>query len=370
MPAGLKNPGVFPRPTALELFGKKHPAVRMGLKVLSRVPISSSAISTWNECRRKFFWRYSLGLVSKGVLPPKALLTGTLLHEAMREITLRASADGMTRHVVKLAEEALQETKDHSGVVPVGAIELVAECREKALAMAVGFKAAMERSQLGYLDGNTWEVLGVELELTGELPYTGKRRTDMTMDLLIRNRETQKCRVIDYKSCTDSALDVALAQRMSLQPRLYAAAAKIWLGHDIESFVHFVVQKPTIRQKKPSKSNPTGETQSEYLDRCIAWYNEKSNENPNSPPIVKADTPVTGEMDAEMFHAILEYRKGASGVSTAKFWRSGAPYACFKFGKRCAYWDLCQSDPVTWTETIFGRFKQEFRYEKKEVPGD
>lgn len=332
----------------------------MGFR-LERPPVSQSLVTTWNECHRKAFWRYALGLVRAGVLTPEALFLGILVHAAMKILAGGGTQDAVVRQLHFMCEEELERATTAEGVMPVGADESVGRAKAKAIAMAMAFNELLsDRFQKGNV-----KILAAEHEVRAVLPSSeigvrGKRDLEIVgqIDLLTEEGDNREKVISDHKTTSQPPAARAKTAAFEVQPILYRwLVSSLKDGDPPGKFRNYVLLKPTIRLKQTEDFD-------EYLVRVRQWYRDKAMTAPNDPPMV-ASTLTYGEMyPKEVVRQVVDvWRAFNQPLHAQRFPRTGAPYQCWKQGRFCPYVDLCFSDPALWPDQIALNFRQEFRYD-------
>ncbi len=345
-------------------FNQSHPLMKMGYQTHRPLPISQSLVKEWHSCQRKAFFRYALGLVRHGVLTPEALFIGTCVHEAMRHLASGATPDFVARRLGVLARQELEEAATAEGALPRDADIIVTQRKAKALAMATAFYELLEDK---WKNLNA-EVLYVEHTIKVQIPpevlrAKGIRRKnplELVGQIDLATREKGDVVINDYKTTSVPPADRARVASFDIQAPFYRLLHEGLEGEMLtaDKFRNYILLKPTIRLKQK-------ETYDEYLERVGEWYKDKQASDPNDPPMVVSTLRYEPDLyPDEMMRQIVPVWRAFSGPYNVKYFpRTGAPYQCIKQGQVCPYLDLCQSDPVTWTDQIALQYKQEFRYE-------
>jgi len=344
---------------------------KYGIRVVQPA-IRSSAISTYNECKRKFLYRERLGLVPRGVYS-SALFIGTVFHDLLRQYYLGTAVENLpmlaARHInTTLAK--LQEDLDPSGLLPNGkAYHEAAAVVDKegklgcALACELATRIPIQQTRDAY------EILSVEtvyrIKIRGiKVPLI------VQPDLLLRHRKTGALWIPDHKTTSESPTQRADRLPFSFQPRFYKYV--VWAYHEairsddapptiIGGCLHNIIRKPTIRQKQK-------ETLDEFIRRIHGWFEEKATTDPHDPPIVTSAVGHAGPILDETLLVQLHQLNLASTayINLARYTPNDR--ACNPLGGApCPYVSLCRAEAMNrvrdWPAIIRERFRQEFRGE-------
>lgn len=348
---------------------------KLGLK-LDRPPIRSSARTCFRRCPRRFMWEYRLGLHLKGQYR-SALATGIHLHDLLEAVY----REGTGANLPRLLQERLAEGEKtltgaadpETGLLPTGkTLRDVLDKRAKdgalALALAVNFCRFCPPEALL----RKFEIVDVERTVAVRVPGIGVPLVAKA-DLLLQERDSGDYWIVDHKTTSYSALTRAASLPFSWQARFYKWV--IWAdlagrrrnGEPIPrigGFIHNVIRKPSIRQKKT-------ETHEEYIERVNQWYVEQATLDPNDPPIFSSVVPQVGPMmTRDLSREIRSLDRASSGyLDLGVFWQDED--ACMgRFGNEpCPYLRLCRTDHNLdrWPEIIRADYEQSFRDWKSDL---
>lgn len=346
-----------------------------GIKVL-RPDLRSSAVATWQECRRKFLFKERLGLKLKGDYSP-ARETGVTFHELMAAYYTGAATDSLDRIVATRTRELFDgidtAVDPQTGLLPNGKSLLeVRDGIEKdgalALAMARQVAALYPREDLL----KHYEIVGVEVPFRIRLRGFCRPLT-VRIDMLLRHRKTLAYWVIDFKTTSLSPQVRAASLPFEFQPRFYQWV--LWMGLHLQGveargetpetatpdpslkiggYIHYLVRKPTIRLKR-------GENFEEFIGRVESWYQEQATLNPNDPPVIQSVVPAVGPLLTEdlLYQAVEVDRNAHRKINLAFYPPNEA--ACFgKFGNSpCPYLRMCRhTDCMKWRPLIRDEYVQ------------
>lgn len=138
---------------------------------------------------------------------------------------------------------------------------------------------------------------------------------------------TERGEVVEHKT-TSSLIDGSYFQRLETDEQI----PTYMLGMDIDTIYYTVCAAPSIRQKK-------GETEEEFIERCVAWYDDESSGKKFDVVELKRSLDDLREFAEEQDAVIKE-------MATCKlFYRN--PSHCYKWGRLCEYAPICKHyDPT------------------------
>lgn len=344
----------------------RHPFAALGIK--SQVPpVSASGISDYYRCQRYFMWRYRMGLVRR-VVAATAALQGEWFHDTLRGLTVGETLDEIKARLDTKADEKIDAAVGPDGAVPQGLDEALRRMVAKSVAMGDAFLSLCRARGLPLVDKAMTEVLAVEEAIQSEVDVRFRAASRLIpiagrLDLVTRDAATGEITIHDYKQTSQSPADRAATAMLEPQPWMYRLLSSTAHG-DPRSCCHWIMRSPTIRQLKPTKKNPGGESYDAYLERVKVWFSEKAMEHPEDPPIVASTVVLDGPMvTPERASILLEVRRGCTQRLTADdFPRTGAPHSCFVYGRACPYHQLCTHDSAMWPGLVLDQYTQEFRY--------
>ena len=237
--------------------------------------LSISKIKLFKSCRRAYQLHYIEGLTP--VDTSEALETGLNYHERIEDLYENGTVD-----ISDYSKEAAMATAYMKYVYP--------KFRVKACEEWLEYKLPNGDMLVGRADGIAEDGRLVEHKTTsGEI--TEEYEYDLQWD------------------------------EQMLAYMLMTGAREIW---------YTVCRKPTVRQKK-------GETDEEFFDRMVAWYDEDTDNKIKCMLLTRTDEEVEefrqelGKMAFEMNHASNFYRNTGN---------------CKRWGRRCEYASVCLSyDP-------------------------
>lgn len=231
--------------------------------------ISVTKLKQFKACRRSYEFKYIEGL--EPVQKSEALETGANYHTKLEELYNTGQVD----------------TTDLS----------------KESAMAVAYKRFIyPKLKLTLVEG--W----MEMDL-GEHTLVGR------VDGIAEDR----C-LVEHKS-TSMAIDEEYEYNLQWDEQILA----YMLLTDTRKIYYTVCKKPTIRQKQ-------NETEVDFFNRMVAWYNE------NTDSKIKVLTITRTDEEVEEFKAeLLQMLKEMEGCE--HYYRN--TLHCFRFGRPCEYASIC-----------------------------
>jgi hypothetical protein len=353
----------------MEIFNHFHPLHNLGFKVI-RPTVTGSGCGTFNECERKYFFEERMGLRKKGEMTPEYFLVGEMVHEAMRVYSLGKGDSAAALAVSVIGGREIDDCTI-GGVLPPGVLEHVDRCTQKSLAMAIFFRDVLKKYGEMF-DGEKHEVLGAEVRITAKATFEkGIGRSSAAtiggqLDLVTRERATGEVTLHDYKQTGGKPLDRAKTVKLEKQPWMYRLLWECLEGVKATKFKHYILKRPTIRQHKPSKSKPEGETFQEYVERMKLWYLDEQQKG-NNPLVISTYVYPTEGYPSWFVEQLRRVAKAGALRPYLRFFPpTGAPHRCVERGGECQFLNICTSDPVTWVEMIAGKFKRVFRYDEDE----
>lgn len=231
--------------------------------------LSISKIRLFKSCRRAYQLRYIEGLTP--VDTSEALQTGLNYHERIEELYKNGGVD-ITDH----SKEAAMAVAYMKYVYPKFHMKVSEEW------ITYNFKGDVLVGRVDGIaeDGRLVEHKTTSAEITEEYEY------DLQWD------------------------------EQMLAYMLMTGAREIW---------YTVCRKPTIRQKK-------GETDEEFFDRMVEWYNEDTNSKIRCMLLTRTDEEVA-EFEQELKKMVFEMNHASN------FYRNTGN--CKRWGRRCEYASVC-----------------------------
>ena len=234
--------------------------------------VSNSQIGCFKACRRMYELKYIHGL--EPVEKPEALSRGLSYHEAVERILRHETDEGL-------------------------------ELEPKVRAMAKRFAKSFHL---------TVDAVEQWFEYNTQSGHTVIGRVDAT----VAHAHT----VVEHKT-TGSSIDGAYFQRLEFDEQI----PTYMLGMNVNDVVYTVCQTPTIRQKK-------NETDEEFEERCIAWFDEPSADGKKFAIETIHKTPEQLELFAAGQDAVINEM-----ANCRLFYRN--PSHCMKWGRLCEYASIC-----------------------------
>ncbi len=328
-------------PDLLEVFGEKF--------VLFCVPVTSTSIRDHGECRRRYFFRWRLGLVPVLDYRP-AWMRGTWFHGRLSD-HLKGTQDNPEAFVEWLASVRFL-AKD--GILPGGKSFEKFEVEAR-----IDFMKAEAMADKLYYD---WDVMLPDhkpLMVEQRIFFRAKglsRVLSSRLDLLSADRDDLLW-VNDHKSTGSAPVDVVAALRFDIQPQIYRLAAQaLYCERRVAGVIHNVVATPTIKCCKKDDNDPA-----KYNLRVRnEWYSEQekmAQHDPAKRPSVRSKV-VFGDMPIRpsLMKLAQEVCVRSHGQPQLRLYpECGNNYTCCGVGggKPCPYLLLCQRDhPQEWKQFI------------------
>lgn len=231
--------------------------------------LSISRIKLFKSCRRAYQLHYVEGLTP--VNTSEALETGLNYHERIEELYKDGGVD-----ITDLSKEAAMAAAYMKYIYPKFRMRVP----EEWISYPIGDDTLIGRADGIAEDGRLVEHKTTSSEITEEYEY------DLQWD------------------------------EQMLAYMLMTGAREIW---------YTVCRKPTIRQKK-------GETDEEFFDRMIAWYEEDTESKIRCMLLTRTDEEVA-EFEQELKKMVFEMNHASN------FYRNTGN--CKRWGRRCEYASVC-----------------------------
>jgi len=313
-----------------------------------RKPISSSGILTALGCERKFLFANKWRLYRKARQYSAAASFGKLLHRLLQLGELRC--EEVHQEVIKQHAGLLEQIKkgeDLLGDIAREANDLNSNYT-KALAVA---KIFWEK----YPPAEHMETVCREEKIEGLIngvPIIG------FMDWVVRDKRDGSVWIRDTKTTSRKFESILTGFQWSVPCRFYRVLSlnREW-GKDVKGFILDMVKTPTIKmcgkdEKNAAKWECT--VQEAYIRRLKDWYAEQEDDSMKSVAI-KFNEPIwPSELNTTVEGVVLLWEEEALPQWFSKdLTRS----SCYAYEKVCPYYDLCNSDPVTWPSLIEQMFE-------------
>lgn len=252
---------------------------------------SNSAIQTFKACRRLYELKYVYGL--EPVQTADALSRGLAYHEGVEELIERWND---YTYSTASAEKLSDDPKIRAMVF--------------AFNVHVIPKLTLNCIKISEIKPEEW----IEYETPSGHLVVGR------VDGITTGHN-----VIEHKT-TSGPIDGAYWQKLEFDEQI----PTYMLGCNSQTVYYTVCQTPTIRQKK-------GESDEDFFDRCVHWYDEDTESKINVLTIRKTEKEL--ERFREEQDAILTEME-----SCKLFYRN--PSHCMKWGRMCEYASVCMNyDP-------------------------
>jgi hypothetical protein len=172
--APRRRPG---RPTTeaetFQNFARKSNPLR-SLKIVTP-PVSTSSMICNHECRRKYFWRYRMGLVPRGVTGIAAQ-QGSWLHSAMAGMLLGDSYDTVRTAASQELSALLKAAANPGVILPKDYTTKLERAYSRSMAMAWAFREILKMRNVALIDRSRTKILGVEQEIQATIRAAERRQ--------------------------------------------------------------------------------------------------------------------------------------------------------------------------------------------------
>jgi hypothetical protein len=296
--------------------------------------ISNSELRTFRRCAREHHYAYRM--LRRPKQTAEALRFGTLLHLGLEAWFTAAMMQAPPGERLAFAVERIAQEKSDPFE------------RERAVAMLIGYTARWGEESM--------EVLAVEKQFVAPMvnPVTGAEsrtyRLGGKLDVVVRLRDGRTA-VMDHKTASEEIRAGAEFWRrvtaLDTQASMYHVGARA-LGYDVQTFVFDVLRKPgqkplkrTAEVKYKKDGSPYAnqrlqdETPEEYRERILAAMGEDPERYFARGEAVR--------LESEERDAALDVWQTSRLVREAELERRWPrnPDACVRYGKTCAYFDVC-----------------------------
>ena len=390
----------------------------LGLKVFEPT-IRSTAMTQFETCKRKYMYRYRLGLRPRSYM--SALYIGDIYHRILCELYCGQplpQALGIVSKVALDQQIKLESMANDMGMLPNGKPIETSLNKLRADTQLATVMATWVWEHFP-IDFNIWESV-LPPETLIECKYdTIKQPIRVRVDALIKKRDKDEVWIVDHKTTGMMSPTIrAKAVLMEVQPKLYRIAVQSWLEqHNKEQgtnlncvgIIHNFIKKPgigfsperndklhvefseVIRKKLGQRADGSSMTVKQcevwkkeeslitsdrkfgtpwekYLARVAKWYADEARMKPEDPPYLRSRMRF---LEPIMTTELLTQLRQANHASRAhphfsKFYRDPAGTACYNYNVQCPYWDLCTNPVSTWARIIAGGFDVVTRDEEDE----
>ena len=313
-----------------------------------RKPISSSGILTALGCERKFLFANKWRLYRRARQYSASASFGKLVHRLLQ--VGEARCEEVHQEVIKQHGALLEQIKkgeDLLGDIAREANDLNANYT-KALAVA---KIFWEK----YPPAEHMETVCREERIEGDwagTPVVG------FMDWVVRDKRDGSVWIRDTKTTGKPFAATLTGFQWSVPCRFYRvlAMSREW-GKDMKGFILDMVKTPTIKmcgkdEKNAAKWDCT--VQEAYIRRLKDWYAEQDDDSMKSVAI-KFNESVDNMEIGKVFCKAQDM--WGSEALPDNFSKDLTRSSCYAYEKVCPYYDLCNSDPVTWPSLIEQMFE-------------
>lgn len=324
-----------------------------------RAPMRSTALRTFGECPRYYFYQYRLGLTRPSYR--SAFFLGALFHKFVEART--AGEDVPDPELIYANNiDTLVELADDIGLLPDGqAINDVLEQMHidvfKAWAMA---NVLVGDDAIWPLIPKEHDIITVEQQITAKvdgigLPITGR------LDVVTRD-ERGDLWIQDYKTTSYKPHDLAAAVSFDLQPDHYHLLALArYPDNRIAGVVHNIVMKPTIKYCPRTKDKGGAHS---YLERVQEWYKERIAKGGDHMPLLRSKTlfgmnPRDDVLRSDHYKQLRRATRSHNGQPHPRDYpKCCNMHRCIQKGKVCQYIQLCRNDSLPAWMGIMHKFEQ------------
>lgn len=302
-----------------------------------REKLTYSALSTFRNCRRRYWWRYVEEIVPIGRSDP-ALRFGTIIHDALET----HHSGGQIRPLLDARFKDLPH-EDRS---------------DRALAIA------MMDAYIRTYTPETFEVVELEKPFEVEIINPATKATSRSfvmagkMDGIVR--KDNGTWLLEHK--TAARIDQAYLEKlwMDFQIALYSCYREQQTGQRVDGVLYNVLVKTKLKQSEGETlevfeeryalacaSNKSGKsTAKQQLPESDEDFSKRLAEKYQEPgifhrePLVLSRDRVVGILGEvwELTQALLQAHRG--GIQS--FYQNNSD--CWKYNKPCPYWNLCRSE--------------------------
>lgn len=335
----------------------------MDLTKIEPIPVvcSQSKLACALSCKRKWWYKYRMGIELRGMERKDAATLGTIYHR------LQCLGPGSEKQV--MAEVQKQQTalmdrvnkgEDLDGNM-ARAAGMLTELYHKAAVMS---KIFWDRfPQPAYF--KTYAAESKIQIMFDRWPFSFEGTVDKI--LLDTSKPGPSAWIRDHKSTGRSLESLFGGVAWSLQARLY----RVLVMSQLPSVTGFILDGITVPGIKLCKTDVKNAKEwnvpftDAYLRRVIEWYLEKPDDHIRSRGIIYTEPLWPDELVASCNVLRNLHDKGAQGPEV--FDRDVTRRECFAYEKQCVYHELCEMDPKNWDALFDTRYKFA---ERKEIENE
>jgi len=292
-----------------------------------REMVTYSDLSAFRNCRRKYYWRSVRGLVPV-THEADALWFGDIFHRALEE---------WHKHKDNLARDAI----DKAFATPADDIVRANFCRLHAMLSAYGTAYPHENED--------FEVVALEQEFRAEIhnPVTGAKSRSFILggkvDGIVRCADGLW--LFEHKTASETAVTRNYIDRLALdfQVQIYTAVISRLLKEPVQGVIYNVICKPSIRPLEVNSRRKVAETEQEYLQRCVEWFERvDGNDDDHTTRLLRVPLYVDAGQHAILQEELWELTQQLLFARQRDHWYQNTTQ-CFLYNQPCPYFAICTS---------------------------
>jgi len=274
---------------------------------LSKTVLTYSALSTFRNCRRKYFHRYVKSLRRKG-MGARALFYGSIIHNALEMHYQGKSMEEILDYIYTVCKE--DDTWIHATAMMLGYMETYRE--------------------------EPWEVVSLEEEFQVPIinPETGHQSTTYELrgkvDGLVRHPDGSYS-LLEHKTTSFDMGTFVQTLWTDFQTRLYQERYGAFKDIEIKSVIFNILRKNNKRRYK----RDGGETDEQFLSRlreCHSGPEMYHREELYFDPV----------LTAEIGEQVWDLKDNIQLCARKDRWYKNES-TCRQYGRMCDYYALCSS---------------------------
>ena len=290
----------------------------------ARMRWSVSKAKLFHKCKRKFFWKYVLGLTPKA--RANALLFGDYFHQGLGE-WYKSKRSSMKRIAERMGEAAKQEIKELGEFYDQSDYEKLTTLVNTLTGMLVGYAKVYAHER------KMWNIdrKGIERK---EVMDMGDFDFVFKVDLLTIHGKTNF--LVEHKTAAripESYID-KLPLDLQVRGYVYGASHKNGLGKKISKVVYDVVKKCKLRRKGDEPADEFDERiANDYVERPEFYFFRET---------LMFGKPSLAAFELELMQSHEEYMWyiNSRDPLDPRNWRP-CDNICNEFFKTCPYQTLC-----------------------------
>lgn len=339
----------------------------MNVEEMKSFPVMArqSCIKCAIGCKRKWLYKYRLGIELRGEQMQEAATLGKIYHKFMQYGPGNdARVSGWVKQLQVNLMARVDKGEDIDGTMVRKATELT-HLYNRAKAMAHIFWEAFPLPP--YL-----EIVGTEIDCSYRI---GEVEVGGTIDRILQNTDTGRFWIGDYKSTGRKLEAIFGGLAWSVQARLYRLLTIKYLEQkqmlrkgddDLKGLIMDGIVRPGIKLCRTDEKNAKTwgvSIDDAYLQRVKDWYKEKEEAG---EPVMLSKAIIFAEpvMNRELMEAIsMIARLNYEPQKLERFPRDITRMACYRYERQCEYHDLCETDPAYWD----GLFEIKYKIKEEET---